>query len=126
MNSINTVDLLNKVAQIIFDKKGTNILGLDVRNISTISDFIIIAEGAVARHVIAIAKSIIEEFSNMGIKPVRVEGLQTGDWVVIDYVDFMVHLFMPGIRDKYQLEQLWREGKIIDLKIDLSQKSDLS
>lgn len=119
-STINTLDLLNKVAQIIFDKKGTNILGLDLRDLSTISDYAIIAEGAVDRHVIAIAHTIIEELEKIGVKPFRVEGMQTGDWVVVDYAEFMVHLFMPGLRDKYLLEELWRKGKIIELKIDLS------
>jgi ribosome-associated protein len=110
-------DILNKAAQVIYDKKGMNILCLDLRNVSTLTDYAIIGEGAVNRHVIAIAQALIEELEKNGLKPVRVEGLQTGDWVVVDYVEFMVHLFMPGIRDRYQLEELWRKGKIIDLKI---------
>lgn len=116
--SINSIhDTLNKTAQVIYDKKGMNILCLDLRGMSSITDFVIIAEGAVHRHVIAIAHAIVDELATLNLKPVRVEGLQTGDWVVLDYGEFMVHLFMPGIRDRYQLEGLWRKGKIIDLKI---------
>lgn len=125
MRSINTLDLLNKVAQIIFDKKGMNILALDLRDISTISDYAIIAEGAVDRHVIAIAHAIIEDLEKIGVKAFRVEGMQTGDWVVIDYAEFMVHLFMPGIREKYLLEELWRKGKLVELKIELSPQSNM-
>lgn len=121
MNST-SIDLLNKVAQIIYDKKGINILCLDLRDLSTISDYVIIAEGGANRHVSAIGQAIIEELAKMGLKPVRMEGLQTGDWCVIDYIDFMVHIFMPGLRDKYQLEGLWRKGKIVDLKIDIEIK----
>ncbi len=113
-------DILNKAAQVIYDKKGMNILCLDLKNISTITDYVIIAEGAVNRHVIAIAQAVVDELEKSGLKPVRVEGLQTGDWAVLDFGEFMVHLFMPGIRDRYQLEELWRKGKIIDLKILLA------
>jgi len=110
--------LLNSIAQVIFDKKGSNILALDLRGVSTITDYVVIAEGNVDRHVIAIASAIEQTLTEQGIKPVHVEGLQTGDWVVLDYLQIMVHLFMPGLRDKYQLEQLWREGEIIDLQIE--------
>jgi ribosome-associated protein len=110
-------ETLNKTAQILYDKKGMNILCLDLRGLSTITDFVIIAEGAVGRHVVALAQAVMDELAKLGLKPMRVEGMQTGDWVVIDYVEFMVHLFMPGIRDRYQLETLWGKGKIVDLNI---------
>ncbi|MCI0381866.1 MAG: ribosome silencing factor [Chlamydiae bacterium] len=112
--------ILNKIGQIIFDKKGSNILALNVKGISSITDYVLIAEGSVDRHVIAIAQTILERLKGMKMKPLNVEGLQTGDWVVIDCNHIMVHLFMPGIRDKYCLEELWRKAKIIPLSIDIS------
>lgn len=114
MNSLNT---LNLIGQAIFDKKGINILALDVRGISTITDFVIIAEGNVDRHVISLGKAIVEALEQAGEKPAHTEGLQSGDWVVLDYIEIMIHIFMPGLRDKYRLEDLWKEGKIIDLNI---------
>jgi ribosome-associated protein len=113
---------LNAIAQAIFDKKGSNILALDVHEISTLTDYVIIAEGNIDKHVIAIAQGVIDHLEKLGQTPIYVEGLKTGDWIVIDYLHIMVHLFMPGLRDKYQLEQLWREGHIIDLHIDVSPK----
>ena len=110
---------LNKIAQIIFDKKGSNILALDVRGVSSLADFVIIAEGNVDKHVSAIASTVVEELKKTGLKPSYVEGLQNGDWAVIDYLDTMVHIFEPGLRERYRLEELWKEGSIIDLKIDL-------
>jgi ribosome-associated protein len=118
--------LLNEIAQIIFDKKGMNILVLDVRKISSITDYVVIAEGAVDRHVVAIAKTIHEELKKKGEVPLSIEGLQNGDWVVIDYVNVMVHLFMPGYRDKYQLEQLWKEGEIVDVNINVGSSDSAS
>jgi len=111
--------LLDQIAQAIFDKKGTNILALDLRDISTITDYLIIAEGSVDRHIIAIAHNVEKSLAEAGVKPVRVEGMSEGDWVVLDYLDVMVHLFTPGLRERYQLEQLWKEGKIVDLNISL-------
>jgi ribosome-associated protein len=112
--------MLNKIAQTIFDKKGINILALDVTGISTMTDYVIIAEGNVDRHVIAIGNAIIEALQELGFRAYTTEGMKSGDWVVIDYFNIMVHLFMPGLRDVYKLEELWREGKIVDLQIDIS------
>jgi ribosome-associated protein len=109
--------VLNLIAQTIYDKKGMNILALDLRGVSSVTEYAIIAEGNVDRHVIAIAKAVINATSEIGEKPDHVEGLQFGDWVVIDFLEIMVHLFMPGLRDKYQLEKLWKEGTILDLNI---------
>ncbi len=114
------LESINLVAQTIYDKKGFNILALDVRGLSIITDYLIIAEGSVDRHVTAIGKAIVDELDKQGEDPIHVEGFQTGDWVVLDYTDFIVHIFMPGFREKYSLERLWKESQIVDLKIDVS------
>lgn len=108
---------LNVIAQTIFDKKGFNILVLDVHNVSTMTDYFIIAEGTVDRHVKAISNSVIHALEDVGEKPVYVEGEQEGDWVVIDYGDMVVHLFTPELRERYALENLWKDGKIVDVEI---------
>lgn len=109
--------VLNIIGQILFDKKGFNILALDVRGISTLTDYFLIGEGNVDRHVIALAKEVIERLKQEGEVPAHVEGLDQGDWVVIDYLEIVVHLFKPGMREKYRLEELWREGEIVDLNL---------
>lgn len=111
-------EILNSIAQIIYDKKGFNTLILDVKDIFSLSDFLIIAEGNVDKHVRAIALEIIEELKKEEIRPHFVEGLERGDWIVIDYLDVMIHLFMPGLRNKYQLEELWNKGKIVEVDIN--------
>lgn len=124
MKNLNQPDellLLNKIAQIIYDKKGFNILALDVRRISSVTDYVLIAEGAIQRHVISLARAIQEELQKQGQQPLYSEGMQEGDWIVIDYSFIVIHLFMPGLRDKYQLEQLWHEGEIVDLDFALCQ-----
>lgn len=118
--------ILNLIAQTIYDKKGSNILALDLRKISTITDFVIIADGAVDKHVIAIAHAIEEALEKIGERPIHVEGLATGSWVVLDYFQIMVHLFTPGIREKYHLEELWQMGEIVDLSINIGGYSSAS
>ena len=109
---------LNLIAQTIYDKKGINSLALDVRGISTLTDYVVIAEGNVDRHVMGIANGILDALEERGVQPHHIEGLQDGEWVVLDFMNVMVHLFSPGFRDKYQLEELWKEGKILDLEIN--------
>lgn len=123
--NIDPSSYLDAIAQAIFDKKGINILALDVREISTLTDYVVIAEGNVDKHVCAIAQSVVSEMKKRGVTPIHVEGLSEGDWVVIDFLYIMVHLFMPGLRDKYQLEQLWREGHIVDLHIEVESRTQL-
>lgn len=112
------LELVTRIAQAIYDKKGMQIIALDVTGISSITDYIIIAEGNVDRHVTAIAKHIEKELFEAGFGHASyVEGLQNGDWVVLDYIHAMVHLFVPGLREKYQLERLWSQGKLIELSL---------
>ncbi len=111
------VQMLNRIAQIIYDKKGFNILALNLQGHSSIADYLLIAEGNVDRHVISIARAIMDDFKGV---PVRVEGLANGDWLVLDFSDIIVHLFQPGLREKYSLEKLWKEGQIVDLNIEIS------
>ena len=110
----NQIKNLNIIAQAIYDKKGFNILALDVKGISSLTDYLIIPEGSVDKHLQAIANNVIHE---MDENPVHVEGKIDGTWIVIDYVDIVIHLFTPTMRERYKLERLWEEGKIVDLDI---------
>ncbi|MBA3958322.1 MAG: ribosome silencing factor [Parachlamydiaceae bacterium] len=108
---------LNAIAQAIYDKKGSNILALDVRGISSLTDYVIIAEGNVDRHLIAILYAIKEKLHKAGLSPMYVEGERSGDWIVADYGEIVIHLFQTEYREKYALENLWRKAGIIDLEI---------
>lgn len=114
------LERLNAIAQVIYDKKGFNILALDVQGLSSITDFLLIAEGNVDRHVSSIGRAVIEELDERGEKPVHAEGLKTGDWAVLDFGDVTVHIFSPGLRERYSLERLWNDSKIVDLEINTS------
>jgi len=114
--------LLTAIVQAIFDKKGFNILVLDVEGISTLTDYFIIAEGTVDRHIRALAKDISELMDKNGRTPYQVEGLREADWIVLDYVDVVVHLFVAGLREKYALEEVWKAGKVVDVPLELPQQ----
>lgn len=113
-----SLDLLSIAAQVLFDKKGFNILVLDVREISNLTDFFLIAEGNIDKHVISLAREVMDALRLVGCRLVNTEGLAQGDWVVLDYDEMVIHLFMPGVREKYQLEQLWKASKIVNIKIN--------
>lgn len=110
-------EILNAIAQAIYDKKGANILAIDVRGVSEMTECFIIAEGNVDRHVNAIASAIQEEMKERGLELLHREGVRSGDWAVLDYGEVVVHLFLPDMRHRYDLEQVWREGKVVDVDI---------
>lgn len=109
--------LLNGIAQSIYDKKGSNILVLDVRGVSSLTDFVVIAEGNIDRHVKALSLAVRKSLEELGSAPLYVEGERTGDWVVIDCGEVMVHLLVPDFRERYSLEGLWRPAKVVDVTI---------
>lgn len=115
--------LVQAICQKIYDKKGFNILGLDVRGVCSMTNFFIIAEGTVERHVKALADTVFDFLLEMGRKPIHREGGREGDWVVLDYGDMVIHFFIPEMREKYALEQVWKEGKIVDLQLFTGQAS---
>lgn len=110
---------LNSIAQAIYDKKGFNILSLDLKGISTLTDYVIIAEGNIDRHLKALSFAIQDKLQVEGKKPFFVEGEQSGDWIVIDYGDIVVHLLLPEFRERYSLEDLWKKAEIVDLSINV-------
>lgn len=117
-------DFLSSIAQVLFDKKARNILALDLAGVSSLTNYFVIAEGSVDRHVKALELAVKTYLEQMGYQLLHEEGQRTGDWVVMDYGDFMIHLFIPEMREKYSLEQVWRHSQLVDLKIDVGGSRD--
>jgi ribosome-associated protein len=88
---------------------------LDLRGISTATDHFLIVTGTSDIHVRSIAEHIIDELKGDGSRPSHVEGLRGGRWVLIDYIDFVVHVFHPEAREFYQLEDLWGDAPRLTL-----------
>lgn len=102
------------IVDIISDIKGENIVLMDLREVTIISDYFIICSGNSDRQL----KAIIEHISDgvrekFGRKPMRTEGNSTGGWVLMDYADIVIHAFTPEQREYYDLEELWRDGKTL-------------
>ncbi len=104
----------------IADKKGFDIVGLDLRDIASFTDFFVIASGANQRQVQAIADEINEQLKKqLGSRPVRIEGYSSAEWVLLDYGDFVVHIFNRESRDFYDLARLWRDARTVEMPADL-------
>ena len=101
-------DLKREIISALEDVKGRDIESLDIREITDIADYMIIASGTSSRHVSALAGKVIEKLRESGIKPLGTEGLDTGEWVLIDYGDVIIHVMHPQARDFYALEKLWQ------------------
>ena len=89
------------------NSKAESIIPIDIRGRSSIGDYMIVASGRSHRHVTAVADHLLQALREMGCKDMRVEGLEGGDWVLIDTGDIVVHIFRPEIRDFYNLEKIW-------------------
>ncbi len=103
--------LLDAVKKGMLEKKAQEILSLNLGKInSTVCDFFVICHGTSSTHVGAIAESVEEAVrNNCGIKPGRREGFVNGEWLLIDYLDVVVHIFQEPVRRYYQLEELWAD-----------------
>lgn len=98
----------------IQEKKGNEIVRLDLRNIhSLVADFFVVCNADSSTQVKAIASSVEEEvYKATGIEPTRVEGLSHGEWIILDYIDIMVHIFKTEKREFYALEDLWGDAEM--------------
>ncbi|HET9372483.1 MAG TPA: ribosome silencing factor [Vicinamibacterales bacterium] len=97
------------------DKKAVDVIVLDLRKASAFTDHFVICTGANVRQVKAIADGIEESLRKKGAKPALVEGYERGEWVLLDYFDFIVHVFTPATREFYSLERLWGDAERIEI-----------
>lgn len=102
------------VASWLEDKKGKDIRALDVRGLCSITDYLVIVTATGVRHAKALADHINDMCSKEKIEYMGLEGYQTGDWVLVDLNDIIVHIFQEETRSFYDIEGLWAEGKPID------------
>ncbi len=104
-------DLVQRAAQACLEHKAANVVILDLRGVSDMTDFFVIASGTSDTHVRALGEHVMEALAEAGQRPHHQEGLTKGRWVLLDYVDFVVHLFHPSLREFYQLERLWGDAE---------------
>jgi ribosome-associated protein len=102
--------VLERASTLASDRKAVDMLVMDLRGISNATDYFLIMSGTSDMHVRSIAEHMIEELKKDGHRPSHVEGLRTGRWVLVDYIDFVIHVFHPSAREFYQLERLWGDA----------------
>lgn len=105
-----------RAAELAMERKAADLVVLDLRGISSATDFFLLGSGSSDTQVRSIAEHIIEELRKEGVRAGHVEGLEGGHWVLIDYIDFVVHVFHPQARSFYQLEGLWGDAPRRDLE----------
>ena len=102
--------LLEIVLAALDDMKGVDVRVIDVRELTSITDRMVIVSGTSTRHVKALAENVALQAKQHGYQPLGIEGENTAEWVLVDLADVVVHVMMPEIRDFYALEKLWSVG----------------
>ncbi len=108
--SLNAEAVLELAVRSLVAQKAQEPLILEVKGLSSIGDYFIICSGTSKRHVQALAGHLQDALEEAGVKPLGVEGLEDGHWVLLDYIDVVIHLFIRPLREFYDLEGLWLEA----------------
>ena len=112
-----TIETAHLAVEYALDKKGIDLKLLDVRELSTLTDYLLLATGRSDRQVQAIAENIRTEFKHHhNVAPLAIEGMDKGRWVLLDYGEIMVHVFQQSVREFYDLEGLWSEAPEVELE----------
>ena len=107
---MNSEQLVRLVVDALDDIKAQDIVQLDVRDMTTVTDYMIVASGTSNRHVQALVDNVAEKAKAAGHRPIGVEGEEGGEWVLLDLQDTLVHVMLPKVREFYNLEKLWSLG----------------
>lgn len=108
-----THNLALRAAELCIDNKANDVVVLDLSGVTDMTDYFVIASGTSDTHVRAVAEQVRDALSRSGLRAHHVEGLTQGRWVLLDYVDFVVHVFHPALRQFYQLERLWGDAEVV-------------
>jgi ribosome-associated protein len=109
--------ILSSIVELASDRKAEEIVSMDLRAIGGIADYFLICTGRSDRQCRAIHDTIhLGMKAEHGLLPARVEGVSEGHWILMDYLDVVVHVFTPDTRERYRLEQLWREAPVTKLE----------
>jgi ribosome-associated protein len=115
-------DILKIALKAADDKKAHDLVALDISAIASFADHFIVCTGDSSRQMQAIADEVEERLKACGIRPSHVEGYQNAEWILMDYIDLVVHIFSKNARIYYDLERLWRDGKKLDVEGMLREK----
>lgn len=107
---MNSEHLCQLIVEALDGVKAKDIVTLDVRDMTTVTDYMIVASGTSGRHVKALVDNVADKAREAGHKPIGVEGEEGGEWVLLDLEDALVHVMLPKVREFYNLEKLWSFG----------------
>jgi len=107
---------VRRAAELALEKKASDVLVLDLRGISSATDYFVLATGASDTQIKAVADHVVDELKKEGVRPSHIEGMGGGQWALLDYIDFVVHVFHPTSRGYYQLELLWGDAPRIEFE----------
>lgn len=117
MSTVSTEKMMAQIAcKAIDDKKGQDIKIIDIHNVSVIADYFVIASGTNSNQVQAIVDNVEEQLGRAGFEAKQIEGNRNSSWILMDYGDVIVHVFDEENRLFYDLERIWRDGKILDVQ----------
>jgi ribosome-associated protein len=111
-------ELARRLAAIADDKKGTDLVALDVRPLVSYTDYLVICTARNERQAKAIHDDVYHQLKRDGWLPARIEGEREAEWVLMDYLDAVLHIFTPELRERYRLEVLWGEAERLDLDLE--------
>ena len=103
------IDLKSIILDTLDSNKALDIISIDLKNKSSMADYMIIASGTSSRHIQALSEQVLEKLKTNGIENPKIEGKESGDWKLVDGIDLIIHIFNPEKRKFYELEKMWSE-----------------
>jgi len=113
VRDLDSSELAHKIVDVLSEKKGIDILLLDVREVSLLADYFVLCTGEVDRHVQALAEEVNRALKALEIFPLHSGGDAGSGWMLLDYGDVVVHLFAGRTREYYRLEELWKDARVV-------------
>ncbi len=108
------IELMKNIVATLDNKKATDIISLEITELTAIADYFVVATGTSGTHIRALAEEVEDALTKLGVEPKHIEGKTTG-WILLDYGTVVVHLFTPDQREVYSIEHLWGDATRVDL-----------
>ncbi len=112
------IEKVHAVASMLNNKKAKDITAIEIKDLTSLGDYFIIASGSSSTQVKALCDAVEDGMTSLGFEPLRTEGYQSGMWVVLDYTEIIVHLFYEQTREFYSLERLWADAPKVTLELE--------
>lgn len=113
---MNTIENVKTIINALEDKKAENIQIIDISEVSSVADYFVIANGTNKSQVQALADNVSEKLGRNGVYAKQTEGYNSANWILLDYTDIVIHIFDKESRGFYDLERIWRDGKVVSLE----------